>query len=155
MNGHQQLIKNFYLSFDKKDWQAMLRGYHPEVTFYDPVFQLLDAAKARSMWEMLCTGAKDLSVVARDIEADENYGSCHWTAIYTFSKTGRKVTNEVEARFKFQDGLIIEHQDDFDLWSWTRQALGTSGLLLGWSPFAQNKVRRNAKRSLEKFMKAK
>ncbi len=27
--------------------------YHPEVTFYDPVFENLDAAQVKAMWEML------------------------------------------------------------------------------------------------------
>lgn len=155
MHAHQQLIKNFYTSFDQKDWQQMIRCYHAEVSFFDPVFQNLEAPKAKAMWEMLCTSAKDLSVTAIDIEAGEEYGSCRWTAVYTFSATGRKVINEIKAHFKFHEGLIIEHMDDFDLWKWSRQALGTSGLLLGWSPFVQNKIRKNAKRNLEKFMKSK
>lgn len=154
MNGQQELIAQFYSAFHQKDWQGMVRCYHPDVTFYDPVFQNLDAPRVKAMWEMLCKNAKDLTVTARNIEAAHDYGSCNWTATYTFSATGRKVINEVRALFRFQDGLILEHQDDFDLWKWSRQALGASGLLLGWSPFVQNKVRKNAKRNLNKFMQA-
>jgi hypothetical protein len=83
----------------------------------------------------------------------EEYGSCNWIAMYTFSKTGRQVINDVRAHFKFYDGKIVEHMDDFDLWKWSRQALGTPGLLFGWTPFLQQKIRKNAKASLRKYLK--
>ncbi len=51
-----------------------------------------------------------------------------------FSQTGRPVVNDVQATFRFQDGLIAEHHDDFDFHRWARQALGLPGLLLGWTP---------------------
>jgi hypothetical protein len=86
------------------------------------------------------------------VQADAEYGSCTWIASYTFSKTGKKVVNNINAHFKFHEGKIVEHMDDFDLWKWSRQALGASGWLLGWSAFVQNKIRNNAKQSLEKFM---
>ncbi len=38
------------------------------------------------------------------------------------------------------------------LYRWTRMALGLPGLLLGWSPLLQNKVRRQAGESLAKFI---
>ncbi|MFT3827939.1 MAG: nuclear transport factor 2 family protein [Chitinophagaceae bacterium] len=153
MSANKQVIENFYKCFGKKDWQGMTACYHEEVFFYDPVFQDLEAPRARAMWEMLCKQAKDLSVEASNIEADdEGYGSCNWTATYTFSATGRKVVNNCTARFKFEEGKIIEHMDDFDLWKWSRQALGLKGTLLGWSPFVQNAIRKKAKKSLEKFM---
>lgn len=82
----------------------------------------------------------------------DTYGSCNWIATYTFSQTGRKVENKAKALFTFRDGKIIEHQDDFSLWRWSRQALGIPGILLGWTLFLQNKIRRQARRSLEKFM---
>ena len=155
MAAHQPLIEKFYKSFDQKDWKGMIECYHPEVTFYDPVFQNLDAAQVKAMWEMLCSNAKDLSVTLNRSESGDNYGSADWTAVYTFSATGRKVTNQVKAHFRFHEGLIVEHQDDFDLWKWSRQALGTTGLLLGWGPFVQNKIRKNAKKNLNKFMQRK
>jgi len=61
-------------------------------------------------------------------------GWARWIAKYTFTQTGRPVTNDVRAKMRFRDGLIAEHWDSFSLHSWTRQALGTPGLLLGWSP---------------------
>ena len=38
------------------------------------------------------------------------------------------------------DGKIIKHTDIFDLWEWSKQALGVSGYLLGWSGFMKNKI---------------
>ena len=59
--------------------------------------------------------------------------------------------NDIQARFVFRDGKICEHHDTFDLWRWSRQALGTTGLLLGWTPLVQGKVRQQALKGLRAF----
>ena len=53
---------------------------------------------------------------------------------------------------RFADGLIADHVDDFDFHRWARQALGTSGLLLGWTPFLRNAVRRRARAGLDEYL---
>lgn len=60
--------------------------------------------------------------------------------------------NRIDASFEFRDGRILRHRDSFGLWRWTRQALGPIGVVLGWSPLVQNKVRSQAMKSLEKYM---
>ena len=54
-------------------------------------------------------------------------GRAHWDATYTYSATGRRVDNRIDATFAFRDGLIVRHDDRFDLWRWARQALGVQG----------------------------
>lgn len=152
MHPNKKLIETFYSSFQKLDWRGMHACYHEEVVFYDPVFEDLDAAKVKAMWKMLCMQARNFSLEYYKVEADDEYGSCHWKARYTFSKTGRKVVNRIKAHFKFHEGKIIEHMDDFDLYAWSRQAFGASGWALGWSSFLKNKIRSAAKANLEKFM---
>ena len=83
-----------------------------------------------------------------DVKADENSGSATWIATYNFSKTNRQVVNKINAKFQFRDGLIIQHTDHFDLWKWSRQALGLSGVIFGWTGFLQNKIRQQALQSL-------
>jgi hypothetical protein len=147
-----QLITKFYSAFQNKDWQTMQSCYHDEATFSDPVFQNLNAKEVKAMWHMLVTSGKDLVLQFSNVQASATNGSCHWEAFYTFSKTGKKVHNIIEARFEFKDGKIFRHTDSFDLWRWGRMALGLSGLLLGWSSVLQNKVRSMAKANLTKFM---
>ena len=62
------------------------------------------------------------------------------------------VHNIIDAEFEFRDGLILRHKDTFDLWRWTRQALGATGVLLGWTPMVQNKVRAQGGGGLIKFI---
>ena len=148
---HKELITKFYTAFQKRDWQTMHSCYHKEVTFYDPAFRQLKGKDAFAMWHMLCLNAKDFELTFSNIATSEIKGRCNWQASYSFSKTGRKVDNMITANFIFKDGLIIGHKDEFDLWRWSRMALGLPGTLLGWSPFMQNKVNQNALKSLEKF----
>ncbi|HEY4107708.1 nuclear transport factor 2 family protein [Puia sp.] len=155
MNAEQQLITAFYSNFQKGDWKAMLDCYHEEVFFYDPVFESLEGVKVRAMWEMLVSNAGDLKLSFEKVEGADGYGSCEWTAVYTFTLTGRKVINKVRAHFYISEGKIAEHQDDFSLWKWSAQAFGLRGLLLGWSSALQQRVRGKARNNLERFMAAK
>jgi len=152
MHPNAQLIEKFYTAFQSRDADAMCACYHPEVTFTDPAFGTLHGAQAASMWRMLVERGKDLQVTFRDVQADETRGSAHWEARYTFSKSRRPVHNIIEAEFVFKDGLILQHTDRFSFSRWASQALGSLGALLGWTPFLQSAVRKNALRGLEKFM---
>ena len=150
----QELIERFYAAFDRKDGEAMAACYHPDAVFSDPVFPRLDAREVGAMWRMFCsTPGGDLAVEFRDVAADDREGRAHWDARYTFSATGRKVLNQIDAAFEFRDGLIVKHTDTFDLWKWTRMALGPVGVVLGWSPIVRNKVRGQARKLLEKYMR--
>jgi ketosteroid isomerase-like protein len=152
MHRNAELLLGFYQSFNRRDAEAMARCYTDDVVFEDPAFGELHGEDARGMWRMLCARAQDLQVTVTDIEADDTRGSARWEALYTFTQTGRKVHNSIEARFGFRDGLIREHRDHFDFWRWSRQALGTPGLLLGWSGALRRKVGTQARANLARFM---
>jgi ketosteroid isomerase-like protein len=150
MHPHAELIERFYAAFARSDWAAMAACYHPEVHFSDEVFDL-HGADAGMMWRMLCTNGRDLQLEVSGIGSDGREGRAHWDARYTFSATGRKVLNRIDARFEFRDGLIVRHVDRFDFWAWSRQALGLPGWLLGWSGALRGKVRAQAAKSLAAF----
>lgn len=152
MNENEKLIQRFYSAFQSKDYATMQSLYHPEAHFSDPVFTSLDSNEVKAMWQMLISAGKDLKIDFGNIKADDKRGSCHWEAWYTFSRTGNKVHNVIDASFEFKDNLILTHKDAFDFWRWSRQSLGIAGLLLGWSPAIKNKVRATAATSLQKFM---
>lgn len=151
MIENKTLIETFYSAFQQRDHAGMNACYHENVHFSDPVFTGLIGAEAHAMWHMLCERGHDLQVVFNNVQANETHGQAHWEATYTFS-TGRLVHNIIDAQFEFQDGKIIRHQDHFDLWRWTRMALGLSGILLGWTPMVQTRVRETGMKSLQKFM---
>ena len=86
------------------------------------------------------------------MHADDQHGSADWVARYTFSATKRHVTNRIHASLQFRDELIHRHIDHFSLYAGSKQALGPVGLLLGWSPLLQSRVRRQAATSLEQWI---
>ena len=148
---HQALITRFYQAFQRLDAQAMADCYTTDVEFSDPVFGELRGHNAADMWRMLTSRAKDFSLTFDQVQADSQRGSAHWVATYVFGQTGATVVNDIQARFVFRDGKICEHHDHFDLWRWSRQALGLKGLLLGWTPLVQNAIRAQAQKGLEAF----
>ena len=149
---NESLIERFYGAFGERDGAAMAACYTPDAQFSDPVFTDLRGAEPGAMWRMLTGRATDLRIELHEHEADDERGSAHWLAHYTFAQTGRPVVNDVHASFRFRDGLIAEHTDRFDFHSWSRQALGTSGLLLGWTPLLRSAVRRRARAGLDEFL---
>ena len=154
MHPNAELITRFYEAFQRRDAAAMNACYHPDIVFEDPAFGRLQAADARTMWVLLCSRAKDLEITFRDVEADDRSGCAHWEARYLFSQTGRRVHNKIDAEFGFRDGLIVEHNDGFSFWDWSRQAMGAPGLLLGWSPFLKARVQKNARGGLDAFRRS-
>lgn len=152
MNANEQAIRRLYDALGRKDGDGMAACYAPDATFSDPVFPDLKGPEVGGMWRMLCAGATDLAVHLDYVNADVDAGSARWVATYTFSRTGRRVRNVGAANFELKDGLIVAHVDSFPFWRWSRQALGTPGLLLGWTPFLRNKVRADVARRLERFL---
>ncbi len=147
-----QTVRRLYKAFGERDAATMAACYHPDARFSDPVFQDLHGTEIGQMWSMLGAGAKDLTITATEMQADATAGSALWVATYTFSRTGRPVRNVITARFLFRDGLIVDHKDRFGFWRWSRQALGPTGLFLGWTPMVRSKVRADARGRLIKFM---
>lgn len=150
----KEIISNFYSAFQQKDAEKMVSFYHPDIEFTDPAFGTIHGERAKNMWRMLIKNGSDLMINFEIISADAEKGKASWEAHYTFSKTGRKVHNEVEAYFLFKDGLIIKHVDDFNRKNWAKQALGFKGWLIGGTGFFRDQLQKNTKSMLDKFEKA-
>jgi ketosteroid isomerase-like protein len=149
MHPNAALIERFYKAFQAKDAEAMAACYADDVVFNDPVFHDLRGPLAGDMWRMLCARGKDLTLEFSGVRADDREGAAHWEARYTFSQTGNKVLNIIDARFEFRDGRIVAHTDGFDLYRWMSQALGLKGVLLGWLPPVQAALRKTARKGLD------
>ncbi|MCA0444962.1 MAG: nuclear transport factor 2 family protein [Bacteroidetes bacterium] len=146
------LARIFYTAFQNRDWKTMQACYHDKATFSDPAFPDLNSTEVKAMWKMLVTRGKDLTIKFEIISESEDKATVKWIADYTFSRSGRKVNNIIVARMEFLDGKILKHTDQFSFYRWSRQALGLTGLLLGWTPFLQKKVQSNARQQLVAFM---
>lgn len=147
------LIRRFYAAFDAHDGDAMAACYTPDARFEDPAFGELRGEQVGGMWRMLTGRAADLRVELQEHRAEGQEGSAHWIARYTFS-TGRPVVNDIQASFRFEDGLIADHVDRFDFGRWARQALGPMGLAMTVVPPLRAVVRRKARGDLEEFLAA-
>ena len=144
------VVRSFYTALDNRDGDAMAACYHPAVVFEDPVFGVLTGRDAADMWRMLCSNSRDLRV-SHPVDETTTPTTVHWVAEYTYPPTGRAVRNEVTAQITVRDGLIVDHRDDFDLWTWSSQALGLPGRLFGWTPFLRRSIRTRARTALDRF----
>ena len=124
--SEDELIQRFYAAFARHDGDTMAACYAPDAHFSDPVFTDLRGEEPGAMWRMLTGRAEDLEVRLAEHEAGGGHGRAHWLADYTF-RTGRKVHNDIQAEFRFENGLIKEHRDSFSFYAWTRRRSGRSG----------------------------
>ena len=152
-DANTALIRQFYESFDRHDGNAMAASYAPNARFADPVFGQLTGEEVATMWRMFTSRPdSDLRIELREHQADASSGTARWIARYTFPPTGKHVVNDIRARFRFVDGKVTDHVDDFPFWTWSRQAFGILGLLIGWTPLLKAAVRRKGRADLAKFM---
>ena len=150
----QSTIKRLYAAFAQLDAEAMAACYAPQASFDDEAFSLRGRAQVGAMWAMLCeaVNTKGRDVWKLEVSQITDH-SAHWEPTYRFTATGRMVHNIIDAEFELDSaGLITRHRDRFDFWRWARQALGTPGLLLGWTPLLRSKVRAQAAKNLARFM---
>jgi limonene-1,2-epoxide hydrolase len=151
MTASQQTATRFYRAFQSGDAAVMASCYHPELQYSDPVFGKLSHKEACGMWTMLLERSKGALQIEFDIlSADASEVQVKWVASYPFGKYKRPVTNVILAKMHIEGGLIVQHHDRFNFWKWSRQALGISGWLLGWTPLLQNKVRQQSRQLLKK-----
>ena len=151
---HRRLIEQFYAAFDRRDGEEMSSLYAEGAHFRDPAFGDLNGPQVGAMWRMLTSRATDLRIELASHDASGSSGSANWIAHYTFGATGRRVVNNVHASFRFDDGLIADHVDEFDFRRWARQAFGAPGVLIGLVPPLRSKVRARARTQLEEFMES-
>lgn len=149
----KNIIEEFYQAFSNLDAENMVKYYHQEVVFQDPAFGELKGNRAKNMWRMLCDSqqGKGFKVSYQVIDFKGDRAKANWEAIYTFSQTGRKVHNKISASFIIENGLIVEHIDDFDLYDWSKQAMGWKGYLLGNTSFFKNKLQQKTNALLSRF----
>lgn len=147
-------IERFYAAFAALDHASMQACYAADARFDDEAFALQGREQIGAMWRMLCTATQAKGMAQWRLDASAiTERSAHWEAHYLFSATGRTVHNVIDAEFEFDaEGRITRHRDRFDFWRWARQALGTPGLLLGWTPYLRGQVRARAARNLQQFM---
>jgi ketosteroid isomerase-like protein len=149
-DANRETIERFYAAFGDCNGSAMTACYAPGAHFRDPAFGDLEGDDIGAMWRMLTGRARDLKIELHEHEAGEETGSAHWIASYTFS-TGRPVVNDIQAKFRFADGLIADHVDDFDFRKWAKQALGPSGNLVALLSPLRAKARAKALEQLAAY----
>ena len=154
MDSHT-LVEEFYSAFAKSNTETMISFYSDAIEFEDPAFGKLRGNSAKMMWKMLVErSGGNLKIDFNVVESTEDSAVVKWEARYPFSKTGRQVHNKITAHLTIQNGKIVKHIDRFNLWSWSQQALGWKGFLLGWTPFFRNKLQLQTRKMLEQYIKS-
>ena len=148
MHPNGVLVERLYSSLDQHMPSDMAKCYHANATFRDIAFDLRGQRAIGGMWRMICAG--DIRAKFEVVHADDETAVVKLVDEYTFTDTGRKVKNEIESRFRFRDGLIVEHLDSCDAKAWAAAAIGgVGGFLAGRFRFLRAW---KAKEKLDRFV---
>ncbi len=153
MHPNETLLQKFFQALRDKNLEDMMRCYHPNATFTDPVFGTLEGEALKGMWMMIFEKSPDLTIQFSNIQAGEEKGKAEWVSTYIFSKTNRIIENKIHSRLSFREGQIFTHKDFFSLWKWAGMALGASGYILGFTSIIQNQIRLDAQNGLKIYLK--
>ena len=124
-----EVVTSFYESLGKHDFAALDAAYDPKARFHDPLFGQLDGRhEVMEMWKTILPGIDPKkfhsdheieSVTRRSDGAFEV--KLHWNAHYELR--GRHIDNASETTMIVKNGKIVDHRDNWDLSTWTKQAL--------------------------------
>ena len=154
MHPNAVLLQRLFSSLNEHDHEAMTACYHSQATFADIAFELRGKQQIHAMWHMICQPADhagDIHAMFNVIHADDHSGWVNLIDDYTFSSTGRKVTNVIDSHFCFEDGLIVKQRDFCDPRAWASMAVGgLSGFLAAHLHFLRTfKARQMLNRFIE------
>lgn len=148
----QDIVVEFYKAFQKADSKSMNLLYHNDLRFHDPVFGELDYQETTAMWQMLCSANQTLTIDFSINDATKNEVRVRWEARYHFGKKKRPVHNIISTHMVVEEQRIKYHTDSFNLYRWTRQAIGWPGAMFGWAPFFKRKIRKMSRNYLQSYM---
>lgn len=150
--ANADVIAELYAALGRLDGDAMAACYAPDAHFRDPAFGDLHGPEVGAMWRMLTGRAQGMSVELPEHDADDVTGRAHWIATYQFGPKRRRVVNDIQATYRFADGRIAEHLDDFDLRRWARQAMGGAAGVFGYTPLLRAAIQKGTRKQLDTFM---
>jgi len=164
MHSHVALLNRLFSAIDQHDLAGVAACYHPYATFRDIAFDLKNKDEIVAMWQMIFRGDLRCSFRVADNSKPQTCSGCGGsistvteksasvfvTDVYTFSKTQRRVFNEIVSHFEFAEGLIIRQADCCDAKRWAKQAWFVP---FSWAFGRSEKVRRGAAMGqLKKFI---
>jgi hypothetical protein len=132
MHTNGVLLQRLFTALDDHDHRTMAGCYHAAATFRDIAFDLTGEPEIHAMWHMICENT-DIRATFEVLHADDREGRVALVDHYTFTDTARKVRNVIDSRFKFENGVIVQHRDHCDPKAWAGMAFpgGARAFLAG------------------------
>jgi hypothetical protein len=152
MHPNGELLRRLFTALDDHDHRTMAECYSQTASFRDIAFDLTGRPRIHGMWQMICEKT-DIRATFEVLHADDVEGRVALVDHYTFTDTQFKVRNVIDALFRFQNGLIVQHRDHCDARAWAAMAFhgGIRGFLAGRFRFVRSRA---AQAKLDAFLDA-
>ena len=150
MHPNGLLLRRLFTALDVHDHPTMAECYAPAASFRDIAFDLKGKPQIHAMWQMICDAVTSARPSRWSTPTMSKAASP--SSITTRSARPKfKVRNVIDARFRFENGLIVQHHDQCDAKAWAAMAFhgGVRGFLAGRFRFVRSRA---AQAKLKAFM---
>ncbi len=147
MSNKIDLVKQFYDALNRGDYKFVNRLYHSDARYKDEIFDF-QGAEIHALWYSATRPEMKLFAKLESIHEENDKVVTEWIMTYTLDVINRRISLREKGTFVFQGEKIIKHTDEYDFWSWCTQAFGIIGRALGWSVWLQNRVKKQARKSV-------
>jgi ketosteroid isomerase-like protein len=153
MDSNRELIRTFFSAFQNRNFEAMRNCCNDNLVYFDPLYHFLNGEHVLSMWKCRYAYVEKFCLEFSDIVTDDNeYYTIQYHLSYVAEETGKVVNQTIKSYMRVLSGKIVEHSDAFSIHQWSSMVYGTIAKLIGWNRFYQNRLKKNARKKLLKFI---
>lgn len=154
---HDEIVREFFSAYQMHDYGRMSNLLSPNVHFSDFAFDI-EGRDVFAMWQLFCLPGEGRGPVDvrwfRNIHTKGDTVTAEYRVAYTYGENRRPVDYTISARFALANGKIAEHHDSASIQIWAWQALGPLPALISWTPFLRAKVKEEARKKLDAFIRS-
>jgi hypothetical protein len=151
-NSLSSQIETYFDAFSKGDYRTMRSLCDPKITFNDPVYTSLQGKSVFALHHFMAERRICPTITIRSISEKGNRVKVKWTNEYEYATYKTHISIDVRSIFHFEHTSIISQTDQYNLWKWSKMALGFTGTYLGWTPMFRSTLRRSSQQSLATFI---
>jgi len=145
----QELISKFFDSFNERNFSKMRQFCAAELSYFDPMYNLLWGNDVFLMWKSCYESCKHFSIIKESIKDQEDG---YYSVGLKLEFGSKKIYfQKMTAHIKVVNHQIAEYSSAFSVHELLKQKYGIAGILFGWNRLMQNREKNNAKKSLIQF----
>ena len=127
-------LTRFYRRFDADTWRRAAAVYHPQAVFSDPVHRIEGLARIEDYFRDMAADLISCEFEFTHTVTEQDQAFLRWIMRFRHPRLKRGALIEMPGmtRVRVVDGLVIEHEDCYDMGAMVYEQLPLLGRLVRW-----------------------